>query len=113
MQSTKRRGRETCAEQGASVREPVLRATNLAATEPGVASVRQVVYAMDVSVDDIKKAIEHLSLEDRLELMQWLNQSEDDGWDVQMKRDARAGKFDKLMREAEADYREGRTTEFP
>jgi hypothetical protein len=66
-----------------------------------------------VSVDEIKKAIEHLPLEERLELMHWLNQSEDDPWDLQMKRDAKAGKFDKLIREAETDYREGRTTEFP
>jgi hypothetical protein len=28
-----------------------------------------------VSVNEIKKAIEDLSLEDRLELMQWLNHS--------------------------------------
>jgi len=45
--------------------------------------------------------------------MQWLNQSADDGWDAQMKRDGKAGKFDKLMHEAEADYREGRTTSAP
>jgi hypothetical protein len=66
-----------------------------------------------VSVNEIKKAIEHLSLEDRLELMQWLNHSADDEWDLQMKRDAAAGKFNKLIKESETDYREGRTTEFP
>jgi hypothetical protein len=66
-----------------------------------------------VSVNEIKKAIEHLSVEERLELMQWLNHSADDAWDSQMKRDAAAGKFDKLMKESEAEYREGRTTEFP
>ena len=44
--------------------------------------------------------------------MQWLNQPTDDDWDVQMKRDAAADKFDKLIHESETDYREGRTTEF-
>jgi hypothetical protein len=65
-----------------------------------------------VSVNEIKKAIEHLSVEERLELMQWLNHSTDDEWDLQMKRDAAAGKFDRLTKESEAEYREGRTTEF-
>ncbi len=66
-----------------------------------------------MGVNEIKKAIEHLSLEERLDLMQWLNQSADDEWDLQMKRDAAAGKFDTVIKEGEADYREGRTTEFP
>ena len=66
-----------------------------------------------MSVNEIKKAIEHLSVEERLDLMQWLNQSTDDEWDSQMKRDAADGKFDKLIKEAEPDYKQGRTTEFP
>jgi hypothetical protein len=66
-----------------------------------------------VRVNEIKKAIGQLSVEERLDLMQWLNQSADDEWDLQMKRDAAAGKFDKLIKEAETDYRQGRTTEFP
>lgn len=66
-----------------------------------------------MSVNEIKKAIEHLSLEERLDLMQWLNQSADDEWDLQMKRDAAAGKFDPLIKEGKAEYPEGRTAEFP
>ncbi|HUJ09005.1 MAG TPA: hypothetical protein VL171_03190 [Verrucomicrobiae bacterium] len=66
-----------------------------------------------MSVNEIKKAIEHLSVEERLELMQWLNQSGDDDWDRQMKRDAAAGKFDKLIKESETEYREGHTKKFP
>ncbi len=69
-----------------------------------------IVYATGVSVNEIKRAIEHLSTEERLELMQWLNQSADDEWDLQMKRDGAAGKFDKLIKESEAEYREGRTS---
>lgn len=81
--------------------------------QSAVAPTRPVAYGNSMSVNEIKKAIEHLSVEERLELMQWLNQSPDDEWDQQMKRDAAAGKFDKLVKEAEVDYREGRTTEFP
>jgi hypothetical protein len=83
------------------------------ATQTDVASTHRIVYRHDVSVDEIKKAIEHLSVEERLDLMQWLNQSADDEWDLHMKRDAATGKFDKLIKEADADYRDGRTTEFP
>ncbi len=61
-----------------------------------------------MSVNEIKKAIEHLSVEERLGLMQWLNQSTDDEWDSQMKCDATAGKFDKLIKEAETDYQQDR-----
>ena len=81
--------------------------------ESKVAPVGRVVCANGVSVDEIKKAIENLSLEERLGLMQWLNQSADDAWDLQMKRDAAAGKFDTVIKEGDVDYREGRTTEFP
>jgi hypothetical protein len=38
-----------------------------------------------------------------------LHPFEDDDWDRQMKRDAGAGKFDKLHREAEAEYAAGKT----
>lgn len=66
-----------------------------------------------MSVNEIKHAIEHLSVEERLELMQWLNAAADDDWDAQMKSDAAAGKFDKLIKEADAEYRAGHTTKFP
>ena len=60
-------------------------------------------------MNEIKKAIKHLSVEERLDLMQWLDHCADDEWDRQMKRDAAAGKFNRLIKEAETDYREGRT----
>ena len=65
-----------------------------------------------MSVKEIKEAITQLSIEERLLLMQWLN-GDEDAWDLQMKRDAAAGKFDKLMEESEKDYHAGRTTRFP
>ena len=66
-----------------------------------------------MSVQEIQKAIEQLSVEERLQVMQWLNASEDDEWDRQMKRDASAGKFDRMREAAEKDYHSGRCTGFP
>jgi len=84
-----------------------------ASPRTGLAWAANIVYGDSMSVNEIKKAIEDLSVEERLDLMQWLNQSTDDEWDSQMKRDAAAGKFDKVIKEAETDYKQGRTTEFP
>ena len=64
-----------------------------------------------MSVNEIKDAITQLPIEERLTLMQWVNGNED-AWDLQMKRDAAAGKFDRLMEESEKDYHAGRTTKF-
>ena len=58
---------------------------------------------------EIKAAIDKLSLQERCELEAWLHPSEDDAWDEQMKRDAAAGKFDALNREAEAEHAAGKT----
>lgn len=40
-------------------------------------------------------------------------QFEDDDWDRQMKADASAGKFDKLIAEALADAKAGKTKSWP
>jgi hypothetical protein len=45
-----------------------------------------------VSVAEIKKAIDHLSLEERAELNRQLYGWEDDAWDRQMQADAQAGR---------------------
>jgi hypothetical protein len=66
-----------------------------------------------VSVQEIQKAIEQLSVAERLHLTQWLNGFEDDEWDRQMKRDAAVGKFDRMKEAAEKDHRSGRCTRFP
>jgi hypothetical protein len=60
------------------------------------------------TVAEIKAAIDRLSLEERCELEALLHPFEDDDWDKQMKRDAAAGKFDKLHREAEAEAKAGK-----
>jgi hypothetical protein len=61
------------------------------------------------TVAEIKAAIDHLSPEERCELEALLHPFGDDDWDRQMKRDAAAGKFDELHREAEAEHADGKT----
>ena len=65
------------------------------------------------TVAEIKTAIDHLSFEERSELELLLHPQQDDAWDRQMQADAAAGKFDKLMEEAEAERRSGTLREFP
>jgi hypothetical protein len=60
------------------------------------------------TVAEIKAAIDQLSLQERCELEALLHPFEDDDWDRQMKRDAAAGKFDALNREAETEAKAGR-----
>ncbi|MEQ1862195.1 MAG: hypothetical protein ABMA13_19945 [Chthoniobacteraceae bacterium] len=60
------------------------------------------------TVAEIRKAIEELSLEERVELFASFTRFEDDAWDRQMKADAEAGKFDEMHRQAIEDLRAGR-----
>ena len=60
------------------------------------------------TVAEIKAAIDQLTLQERCELEALLHPFEDDDWDRQMKRDAAAGKFDALNREAETEAKAGR-----
>jgi hypothetical protein len=57
------------------------------------------------TVEEIKSAIDGLSFEDRCRLMAMLNSFPDDDWDREMRADALAGKFDKLVAESEAEQK--------
>src|SRR5438132_935519 len=75
----------------------------------------------NVSLAEIKTAIEQLSFEERSELAAWLHGSpqrvrpvadwKDDEWDEQMKRDIGSGKLDEVLHEVEEDIKSGRTRE--
>ena len=67
----------------------------------------------NVSLPEIKTAIEQLSFEERAELAAWLHGWNDDEWDEQMKRDIGSGKLDDVLHEVEEDIRSGRTREMP
>jgi len=55
----------------------------------------------NVSLPEIKTAVEKLSFEERTELAAWLHGWNDDDWDEQMKRDIASGKLDDVLREVE------------
>ena len=65
------------------------------------------------TVAEIKAAIDRLSLQERCELEALLHPFEDDDWDRQVKRDAAAGKFDKLAAQADDDFARGKLRDFP
>jgi hypothetical protein len=65
------------------------------------------------TVEEIKSAIERLTLSERAELMAWWNGGEDDDRDRQMKADAAAGKLDHVIAQAREDQRAGRLRDFP
>jgi len=67
----------------------------------------------DMSLAEIKTAIEQLSFEQRAELAAWLHGWNDDEWDEQMKRDLASGKLDDVLREVEEDIKAGRVREMP
>ena len=54
----------------------------------------------NVSLPEIKTAIEQLSFEERAELAAWLHGWKDDEWDEQMKRDIASGKLDDVLHES-------------
>ena len=67
----------------------------------------------NVSLPEIKSAIEQLSFEERAELAAWLHGWNYDEWDEQMKRDIAAGKLDAVLREVEDDLKAGRLRNMP
>ena len=62
------------------------------------------------TVEEIKTALSKLSLAERAEMLAELCGWADDDWDRQMKRDADAGKFASVNREADAAHAMGQTT---
>jgi hypothetical protein len=65
------------------------------------------------TVEEIKAAIDRLSLSERAEIAKWLNGWQDDEWDRQMAADARAGKFDRILQEVDREIREGKLRDLP
>jgi len=66
-----------------------------------------------VSVQEIKEAVQRLSLEERAEVAACLHVWNDDAWDAQMKQDLADGKLDKLLAQVDADSAANKTREMP
>ena len=59
-----------------------------------------------MSVQEIKAAVQSLTLEERAEVAACLHSWNDDEWDEQMKRDLASGKLDKILARVDADIAE-------
>jgi hypothetical protein len=66
-----------------------------------------------MSVQEIKEAVQRLSLEERAEVAACLHSWNDDGWDEQMKRDLASGKLDKILARVDADIAENKIGGMP
>jgi hypothetical protein len=62
-------------------------------------------------VEHIQKQIRELSGKEFAEVRDWLLEQDWKAWDEQIAADARAGKLDKLVAEAKAQHRAGRSRE--
>lgn len=62
-------------------------------------------------VEEIQTRIRNLPTEDFSQLREWFLQLEDDLWDQQISADFKAGKFDKLIEKASAEFAQGKARE--
>jgi hypothetical protein len=60
-------------------------------------------------VEQIEQQIRELSAGEFSELRDWVLEQDWKAWDAQVENDCRSGKLDKVIAEAEADYKAGRT----
>jgi hypothetical protein len=63
------------------------------------------------SVEAIEKEIERLSSSELSELRRWFEEFESNAWDMQIEKDAQAGKLDYLAEAALREYHAGKARE--
>ena len=64
------------------------------------------------AVERLEEQVRALSREELEQFRAWLEEFDWDAWDVQVERDAVAGRLDDLAAQALGDYAAGRTTRF-
>jgi hypothetical protein len=69
-------------------------------------------YGTVSTVEEIEKAIEHLPAPQLGELRRWFDEFMADQWDARIEADARSGKLDFLLDEAEEAHRKGTVRPF-
>lgn len=62
-------------------------------------------------VEEIEKAVTHLSQEDLARFREWFSGFDATLWDQQIEEDAESGRLDALADQAVRDFRAGRCTE--
>ncbi len=60
-------------------------------------------------VEQIEQQIRELSAGEFSELREWVLEQDWKAWDAQVESDVRSGKLDRVIAEADADYKAGRT----
>ena len=65
------------------------------------------------TVQEIREAIEKLSMDERAQLERELHGWADDKWDQQINADAQAGKLDRLLKEVDDEVDAGRLGDLP
>lgn len=66
-----------------------------------------------ITVEEIKAAIEKLSLSERGQLERWLHGWDNDEWDRQIVADATAGKLDRVLRDVDDQIDAGNLRDLP
>ena len=61
-----------------------------------------------MSIQEIKSAVSGLPQDDFAQFQMWFEEFAADAWDRQIEADARAGKLDHLIAQADADFEAGR-----
>ena len=64
----------------------------------------------NVSLAEIKTAVDGLSPNEFAELVAFIRERDEDAWDKQFEEDVAAGKLDRLARKADEDFEAGRCT---
>jgi hypothetical protein len=65
------------------------------------------------TVQEIESAIKKLKPQEIRAVGDWLDELREELWDRQIESDAKAGRLDKMIAKAKADYRGGKATPFP
>ena len=66
-----------------------------------------------MSLQELESAVAKLSPADLARFAEWLKEYRADEWDRQIAADAKAGRLDALVREAETDIAAGRVSPLP
>jgi hypothetical protein len=61
------------------------------------------------TVAKIKQAVKHLPSTDYRKFRRWFEAQDERTWDRQIERDSKGGKFDRLIAEAQSEFRAGVT----
>jgi hypothetical protein len=61
-----------------------------------------------MTITEIKKAVEHLSINEQKELFNWIDEYRDNQWDKQIEDDLEKGRLNKLIAQAKQEFKEGK-----